>query len=112
MNAARKRRELSPHSSYHRNNFVFGSAEEEAIPADDKEASLIPLPKTLSSVVRSNCPSGPLGFVPSDLVVRWKCPPLWRARGTARTTFDPGDADHFAAAASPVLRGLPAGQRD
>ena len=35
-----------------------------------------------------------------------------RARGTARTTFDPGDADHFAAAASPVLRGLPAGQRD
>ena len=34
------------------------------------------------------------------------------ARGAARTTFDPGDADHFAAAASPVLRGLPAGQRD
>ena len=38
MNAARKRRELSPHSSYHRNNFVFGSAEEEAIPADDDES--------------------------------------------------------------------------
>ena len=35
-----------------------------------------------------------------------------RARGAARPTFDPGDADHFAAAASPVLRGLPAGQRD
>ena len=34
------------------------------------------------------------------------------ARGVARPTFDPGDADHFAAAASPVLRGLPAGQRD
>ena len=34
------------------------------------------------------------------------------AHGAARTTFDPGDADHFAAAASPVLRGLPAGQRD
>ena len=34
------------------------------------------------------------------------------ARGAARPTFDPGDADHFAAAASPVLRGLPAGQRD
>ena len=37
-------------------------------------------------------------------------------RGAARPTFDPGDADHFAAAASPVLmpvlRGLPAGQRD
>ena len=27
------------------------------------------------------------------------------ARGVARPTFDPGDADHFAAAASPVLRG-------
>ena len=35
-----------------------------------------------------------------------------RARGAAHPTFDPGDADHFAAAASPVLRGLPAGQRD
>ena len=33
------------------------------------------------------------------------------ARGATRPTFDPGDADHFAAAASPVLRGLPAGQR-
>ena len=33
------------------------------------------------------------------------------ARRAARPTFDPGDADHFAAAASPVLRGLPAGQR-
>ena len=30
-------------------------------------------------------------------------------RGATRPTFDPGDADHFAAAASPVLRGLPAG---
>ena len=29
------------------------------------------------------------------------------ARGATRPTFDPGDADHFAAAASPVLRGLP-----
>ena len=35
-----------------------------------------------------------------------------RARGATRPTFDPGDSDHFAAAASPVLRGLPAGQRD
>ena len=32
--------------------------------------------------------------------------------GANRPTFDPGDADHFAAAASPVLRGLqPAGPR-
>ena len=33
-------------------------------------------------------------------------------RGGTRPTFDPGDADHFAAAASPVLRGMPAGQRN
>ena len=33
------------------------------------------------------------------------------ARGATRPTFDQGDADHFAAAASPMLRGLPAGQR-
>lgn len=31
------------------------------------------------------------------------------ARGATRPTFDPGDADHFAAAASLMLRGLPAG---
>ena len=37
------------------------------------------------------------------------CPVLY-----ARPTFDPQEmlCDHFAAAASPVLRGLPAGQRD
>jgi hypothetical protein len=35
-----------------------------------------------------------------------------RSRGAAHPTFDPGDADHFTAAASPVLHGLPAGQRD
>ena len=33
-------------------------------------------------------------------------------RGGTRPTFDPGDADHFAAAASPVLRGTPTGQRN
>eukprot|EP00964_Phaeocystis_antarctica_P027646 scaffold15602_cov67-Phaeocystis_antarctica.AAC.1 len=33
-------------------------------------------------------------------------------RGGPRPTFDPGDADHFAAAALPVLRGTPAGQRN
>ena len=30
------------------------------------------------------------------------------ARGATRPTFDPGDADHFAAAASPVLAPRPA----
>ena len=33
-------------------------------------------------------------------------------RGGGRPTFDPRDPDHFAAAASPVLRGTPAGQRN
>ena len=33
-------------------------------------------------------------------------------RGWGRPTFDPRDPDHFAAAASPVLRGTPAGQRN
>eukprot|EP00964_Phaeocystis_antarctica_P085904 scaffold54322_cov74-Phaeocystis_antarctica.AAC.9 len=33
-------------------------------------------------------------------------------RGGPRPTSDPGDADHFAAAASPVLRSTPAGQRN
>ena len=37
---------------------------------------------------------------------------LYRRGGGASPRFDPGDAYHFAAAASPVLRGLAAGQRD
>eukprot|EP00964_Phaeocystis_antarctica_P022361 scaffold12406_cov56-Phaeocystis_antarctica.AAC.2 len=38
----------------------------------------------------------------------------WRSthRYPPSPSFDPRDPDHFAAAASPVLRGTPAGQRN